>query len=115
MTTDARPANRVTRPRASPLELRLYVAALLAVVYTISWRAIGGHGSSTEPAVTAGPTPSEPQRFVWIDSLPPGTRPAFALPAGWQLASDPPATVSQPARIIRAPSRKVHRVRTRSS
>jgi hypothetical protein len=37
------------------------------------------------------------------------------LPAGWRLASEPQASAAQPTRLIRAPSRRVPRVRTRSS
>ena len=115
MTTEQRHAPPKARVRVSPLELRLYVAALLAAVYTISWRAIGGHAPATEPATVTAPTTSEPQRFAWIDSLPPVMRPAITLPAGWQLASEPQSSGSQPARIVRAPNRHVPRVRTRSS
>jgi hypothetical protein len=115
MTTERHQPNRETRLRVSALELRLYVAALLAVIYTISWRAIGGHTPAPEPARATVPTTTEPQRFVWIDSLPPSMRPAIALPAGWQLVSEPQRSSTQPARIVRAPSQRVPRVRTRSS
>lgn len=90
--------------RVSPLELRLYVAALLAAVYTISWRAIDGPPPATEPTIAAG---APPQRFVWIDRIPPAMRPSVALPAGWQRASEP--------RVVRAPAPRVPGVRTRSS
>lgn len=111
MTTKRRESNREARLRTSPLELRLYVAALLAAVYTISWRAIGGHGPVTEAPIATAPT-TEPQRFVWIDSLPDTVRPSVVPPAGWQLASDPRSSVAPPERVVRVPSR---RVRTRSS
>lgn len=104
MTTE-RPARGTG---ASPLELRLYLVALLGVVYTIAWRAIGGEAAAPAPVATTATEP--PPRFVWIDTLPADARPAVALPAGWQRASasDPPTRVSVPVR--RAP-----RVRTRSS
>jgi hypothetical protein len=86
--------------RVSPLELRLYVAALLAVVYTISWRAL------RSPAAAY----VEPQRFVWIGSMPPSARPTIVLPANWQLA-----TQSSTSRPTRSPNRRNLRVRTRSS
>jgi len=97
MTTESRPRRGV-----SPLELRLYIVALLGAVYTISWRAIGGQAPVTESVA------QEPQR-VWIDELPPDARPPIMLPAGWQRAD-----VVQPARVVRVPSR-APRMRTRSS
>ena len=121
MTTEPRPPRRGARLRTSPLELRLYMAALLAAVYTISWRAIGGHASATAPPIATAPPPppSEPPRFIWIDSLPPDLRPAVALPPGWQRAPEPRAAASafstQPARAVHVPSRGAPRVRTRSS
>lgn len=117
MTTERRHVNVKARVRVSPLELRLYVAALLAAVYTLSWRVIGGHAPATDPAVASTPRRSEPQRFVWIDSLPPTRRPAIALPPGWQLASQRQVSSAQdaPPAIVHVPSRRVPRVRTRSS
>jgi hypothetical protein len=118
MTNERRNASSRARVRVSPLELRLYVAALLAAVYTISWRAIGGHAPATEPAIASAPPTSQPQRYVWIESMPPDLRPAITPPAGWQLASQQqvsPAQSAQPARVIHVPNRRVPRVRTRSS
>lgn len=115
MTTERRQPKREARVRVSPLELRLYLAALLAAVYTISWRAIGGHDPATGPAVATAQATSEPQHFVWIDTLPPTMRPTIELPSGWQLASESQSSSTQPARVVRAPSRRVPRVRTRSS
>ena len=109
MTTERRLPSRESRLKVRPLELRLYVGALLAVVYTISWRAIGGQ--VTEVAEVAPPV-SEPQRFVWIDSLPSTSLPAIVLPVGWQRATSSPPTASLPTRLVRTPAR---RVRTRSS
>lgn len=114
MTTERRQPNAV-RLRTSPLELRLYVAALLAAVYTISWRAIGATAPATEPPLASVRTTSEPLRFVWIDSLPQHMRPAVTLPVGWQLASERQSSIAPPERVVRVPSRRVPRVRTRSS
>lgn len=116
MTTEPGRPGRA-RHRTSPLELRLYVAALLAALYTIAWRAIGGHAAVTESASVPppAPAPSQPPRLVWLDSLPPGMRPAVALPAGWRLASDARPASSQPAQVVRVPGRRAPRVRTRSS
>ena len=109
MTTE-RPPKRATLLRVSPLELRLYVAALLAAVYAISWRAIGGHVA--EPAIAAAPVGEAPQRFVWLDRVT-STTPAISVPAGWQIASAPAASTAPP--LVRAPSHRAPRVRTRSS
>lgn len=110
MTTE----RREPRARMSPVELRLYVIGMLAAVYAISWRAIGGHAAPPEPAQAVVPESSP--RFVWLDSIPPGTRPTIALPTGWQIASEPtpqsPRAAPQSPRVVRAPAR---RVRTRSS
>jgi hypothetical protein len=78
MTTERRQSNRAV--------LRLYVVAALAAVYTISWRAIGGHAPAAEPSSASVPTASEPRRFV-----------------------------TAPTRVVREPVRRVPRVRTRSS
>lgn len=121
MMTDRREPNRGSRLGMSPLELRLYMAALLAAVYTISWRAIGGQAQapatlSPERPIAIAPRTTEPQRFVWIDSLPPDARPLIGLPAGWQLASElRPSAITQPARVVRLPTQRMPRVRTRSS
>lgn len=106
MTTERPESNR-----PSPLELRLYIAALLAAIYTITWRAVGGmaHAPASARPIT---TTIEQQRVVWIDRLPPDTRPTITVPTGWQLAQH--AATTQPARVVRVPHR-VPRVRTRSS
>ncbi len=106
------PRTRVS-PRTSPLELRLYVAALLAVVYTISWRAIGAHAPAAEPAVELLPTTSETPRVVWIDQLPPSIQPVITPPPGWQRAPERPPAIAPAERLVQVPSRV--RVRTRSS
>jgi hypothetical protein len=120
MTTEPRPPKREPYIRLSSLELRLYVVALLGAIYTLSWRAIGGHAPApasplaSAPAASA-PAASAPQHVVWIDSVRPVERPAVVLPAGWQLASEPRAPVAQPRPVVRAPTRRVPRMRTRSS
>ena len=106
MTTE----RRADVPRTSPLELRLYLTALLAAVYTITWRAVGGPAAATEPAVATAPATTEP-RVVWIDSLSPARQPAVPVPRGWVRASDG-RTAAAPAAPVRIAPR---RVRTRSS
>lgn len=104
------------RHRTSPLELRLYLVAFLAAVYTISWRAIGGHAvAAGSAAATTVPPATAPAGVVWIDHLPPEQQPAIAIPAGWQRASESPRASTQPARVVQVPVRRVPRVRTRSS
>lgn len=132
MTTERRsPTSTV-----SALEGRLYLGALLAIVYAITWRTIGAHAPQaassspperappidrTAPSPSVGPgAPAPPNRAVWLDQLPLEQRPAIALPPGWTLADGTTATSApvartaprQPSRIVRVPSR---RVRTRSS
>ena len=115
MTNERRQPKRGLRAAVSPLELRLYLVALLGVVYTISWRAIGGQAPATESQGATTAT-SEPKRMVWIDNLPPDMRPTIALPAGWQRETDPHASAAvPPARVVRVPARRAPRVRTRSS
>lgn len=102
---------KTERPGLSPLELRAHLTALLAAVYTIAWRAIGGHASTPAappPVISARPSPSRPQ---WLDEIPPDRRPVVSVPAGWQIGG---RTSPAPA-LVRAPARAVHRVRTRSS
>lgn len=110
MTTERRESNR-----PSPLELRLYIVALLAAVYTVTWRAVGGlaHAPASSVSERPPPTSTEPERYVWLDRVPLDARPVIALPAGWQLAQ--PSATTQPARVVRVPDRRVPRVRTRSS
>ena len=109
--TDRDGTRQGPRWRATPLELRAYVAAALAVIYTVAWRAI-----AAQPVVhaTTATASAEPPRVIWFDRLPPLERPAIAIPAGWQIASE-----AQPAAdrsfVVRAPSRRIPRVRTRSS
>ena len=79
MTTEQRPPKREPRWRVSALELRLYVVALLAAVYTISWRAIGGQAAGA-------PAAAEPPRSARIERAP---------------------QAAQPARVVRVPKRRV--------
>jgi hypothetical protein len=103
MTIERRPPKREPGQRTGPLELRSYVIALLAAIYAISWRAIGGHAAAVDPPPAAV-------------APPPHVITTIALPPGWQLASGPPSSTVAPApHIVRAPSRHVPRVRTRSS
>ncbi len=97
-----------TERRIGPVELRLYLVAVLGVVYTIAWRAIGGHAPTEDAPVVEPPSATT----VWIDELPPGARPVIAMPPGWHRATEAsPAT--QPARVVRVV--RSPRVRTRSS
>lgn len=128
-TSEHRPAKPPPLLGVSPLELRLYIAAVLAIVYTLAWRAIGGHAPAAEPVATTAPITDDaaPPRYVWLDTLPPASRPAIAVPSGWQIADGsapalapaPAAASAPPSRVVRAPApaptRRVHRVRTRSS
>lgn len=124
MTTERRQPKREPLLRVSALELRLYIAAFLAAVYAISWRAIGGHAATTEPALVTEPIAVEPQpQFVWLGSMAPAVRPTIALPAGWEIASERSRSPSSSAssasslrpQVVRAPKHRVPRVRTRSS
>jgi hypothetical protein len=105
---------RTSRIAASPLELRLYVVAVLAGVYLLTWRSIAGAGAPTSalPAVPASP---DARRVVWLDELPAARRPPLTVPPGWRVVSrDEPATTTPRPVVVRAATRPV-RVRTRSS
>lgn len=95
------------RTSLSPLEMRLYIVALLAGGYLLAWRAI-----ATTP-VNEG-IPQSP--FAQLEEVPGARRPVISLPPGWQLASrgESTAAVSAP-RITRLPAPRDLRVRTRSS
>lgn len=115
MTTEPRPSKPQPWLRATALELRLYAVALLAMAYLISWGAIGTPAPAGDAPAVAPPV-AEPPRYVWLDRLPVTSRPVVQLPAGWQLASDAPATETPaPPRIVRVPARQRARIRTRSS
>jgi hypothetical protein len=115
MTSERRQPSRETRLRTSSFELRLYVAGFLAAMYTISWRAIGGHDPATVPTTASAPSTSQPQHFVWIDRLPATMRPDVTLPDGWQLALEPQHLLVPTERVVHVPTRRVPSVRTRSS
>lgn len=82
------------KPRArlalGPGELRLYVVALLAIVFTVAWRVIGGPTPGDPPPVAASSTP--PRSSV-----------------------TPVAAPREPARVVYRPTPRRLRVRTRSS
>lgn len=115
-----RPARAAPRLPASPLELRLYALAVLAVVYLVAWRAIaaGGSPGPVTPTAAAQPGPGA-ATTVWLDDLPPAQRPSLAslaLPAGWRIATRGERAVAATApRVVRAPTPRALRVRTRSS
>ena len=115
MTTEPREPTRGPLLGASTLELRSYLVAALAAVYTITLRAIGGHAPAMEPPPVSAPIAGDPPRSAWLGSVPPAIRPAITLPAGWQIVSARATPPSQPAAIVRVPDRRVPRVRTRSS
>jgi len=113
-----KPVRAAPRLPASPLELRLYAVAVLAVVYLVAWRAIAGGGSSNPITPTAAAARAAPDAAttVWLDDLPPARRPALALPPGWRLASrGEPAVATTTPRVVRVPIPRALRVRTRSS
>jgi hypothetical protein len=102
----------------SPLELRLYVVAVLAAVYLVAWRAIAGDGSSNAvtPAAAAAHAASSAPTTIWLEDLPLAQRPSLALPSGWRLASRGEfATATTMPRVVRVPTPRALRVRTRSS
>lgn len=104
-------------------ELRLYVVAILAAVYTVSWRAITGsgalHGPNETPAAADEPAvPTDPAAptAVWLDDLPAAERPPMVLPAGWRVVPrGTTPTLATPPRVVRVPAPRPLRVRTRSS
>lgn len=115
MTTEPRSPKPQPWLRATALELRLYVAAVLAIAYVVSWRVIGGVGAPNEAPIPAPPV-AGPPRYVWLEHLPVAARPVIQIPTGWRLASDAPAAeTAAPAKILRTPARPRVRVRTRSS
>lgn len=113
-----KPSRAAPRLALSPLELRLYVVAVLAAVYLVAWRAIAGSGSSNAitPAAAAAQAASGAPTTVWLDDLPLAQRPSLALPPGWRLASrGEPAVATTMPRVVRVPTPRALRVRTRSS
>lgn len=111
--SDTKPTRVPPRISITPLESRLYIVALLAAGYLVTWRAIAPGASVTIPAVEVA-RPQSP--VAWLEDVPASERPAIALPPGWRLVSrgEPTATVSVP-RVARVPASRPMRVRTRSS
>ena len=113
-----RPRRTTPRLGLSALELRLYLVAVLAGVYVLTFRAIGG-GNGTSPSVPAAPSPvSALPPAIWLDQLPAAQRPAVVPPPGWRLASRGESAAASPAPapvVVRAPASRPLRVRTRSS
>jgi hypothetical protein len=110
--TESKPGEPKRRVQArlalTTLELRLYVVALLAVVYVLAWRAIA-------PAVEAAHTATvEPVVERAVER--PSTRAdrTRAAPSETSRVTSPPPSRArqQPPRVVRVPAR---RVRTRSS
>jgi hypothetical protein len=120
MTTD-HPRSTRTRPSGTR-DLRLCLAALLAMVYLIAWWAFGSRSqraTATTEAPAVLPTPAQSRLAIWYGDLAPSERPAIHLPAGWQLASSAPssgpAIHNTPPRSVRVAPARSRRVRTRSS
>ena len=123
-TTEPRQPHRKTG--ATPVNLRLYLAAALAVLYVAVFFAIGTPESppSVEPRPIERRAAEEAPVVIWIGDLPAGDRPALHIPPGWDLDDDlapdgrPPRiapvgpALRQPLRVV--PSRP-RRIRTRSS
>ena len=106
------------RLRLGALELRLYLVAVLASVYVLTFRAVGGgHDASTSPAAPTAPHPvTSLPPAVWLDQLPVAQRPVVVPPPGWRIASRGEAAAAAPAPVVvRAPASRPLRVRTRSS
>lgn len=102
MTTTTEPRRRP--PRAHPdagRDLRLYLITLLALVYLVAWWLLWL--PAARPTASAPPRLPPPDAAESVESVAP------AAPA----ASRAPAT-ARPV-PVRAPERRVRRVRTRSS
>jgi hypothetical protein len=127
-TTTERPRARRARPDApahpgGARDLRLYLTALLAMIYLLAWWAFGARqprsAATPEPAPPAL-TPAAPSQLaIWYADLPPARRPVVRVPAGWQIAPTTPAATSTlhdaPPRPVRVAPARARRVRTRSS
>jgi hypothetical protein len=100
--------------------LRLYLLALLAAAYVVTWwllarRATVGPAASDEvPEV-----PARRRAATWFHDLPASERPVVDLPAGWHIAdrSARPAAAAAdaPPIPVRVPAARPGRIRTRSS
>lgn len=115
MTEPRRPA------RARPgRELRRWIITALALGHVAVWRVVVRPMASAPAPDTGGVAPppiaAAGPAVVWFDELAVVDRPPVAVPAGWQLV-DRRAVPSAPARprLVRAPTARPHRVRTRSS
>ncbi len=105
------------RLEASPLELRLYIIAVLSGVYLTAWWAVAGVGSIAVPA------PAVPAAAAAAEVVP---RSSSTVPAGWHVATEadlagratipaagPPRSIVPT--VVRGPVSRPVRVRTRSS
>lgn len=98
-------------------ELRLYVVAVLAAVYVVAWRTIA---TPAKPAPIEEPLPvastaAPARRTVWLDDLPAGQRPNVAVPPGWHVVSRTSRAPAPRVQLVRVPTSRPVRVRTRSS
>lgn len=116
MTKNARSARR--RP-ADPGDLRLYIAAILALAYLIAWWAFAPRGSNAKPDASAPPPATRPvmtpPSVQWYGQLAPSQRPALSLPPGWQIVTTTPPAAVVPAPRMRVLPAPPPRIRTRSS
>lgn len=111
--SDTKPTREPPRISITPLEGRLYIVALLAAGYLVTWRVITPSTSVTAPIVDAARL--QPP-VVWLDDIPSSQRPALTLPPSWRLVSrGEPTTTAPSPRVTRAPASRPLRVRTRSS
>lgn len=121
MTEPRRPA----RPRPGR-ELRRWIIAALALGHVAVWRVVSRPPArATAPEVVpVGPSSATvtAPAVVWLDELAVRDRPVVGVPAGWRIvdrhaAVAAPAAAAAPAspRLVRAPTTRSRRVRTRSS
>lgn len=108
MTERAQPARKLTA-----LEWRLYIIAVLATIYVISWRVLDRPAATIAETGEPAPSPAEPvsvaaepiptpappvpapaqpaatapPRAVWLDDLPAGQRPVVVAPPGWTITT----------------------------
>lgn len=114
-----KPSHMAPRISLSPIEGRLYIVALLASGYLITWGAIEATNTPSRSVMApspisnlAGARPS----YIWLDDVVREHRPVISLPPGWQLASHlERATTAPVPRVTRIPASRPMRVRTRSS
>ena len=121
MTTEAR--RPVRRPEGGGDDLRLWLVAVLAIVYLVGWWAFGaraGRPVATDRIVPEVAPSEEPRLAAWYADLPPAERPPVVLPAGWRIAVPDDAAASAVREAASIPVRPVARfgrarIRTRSS